>query len=348
MIDSHPPIVPSMDPLTQASKSSSYLSYQHSPSYYLSHIPPTLSLLPIGSSDHPMERAITFAQIKKVANLLDTPESPNTFKTSFHGDIIPQVRALSFQALMTYGSPIDDTIIHQYLCNLSPANPTIKFLGTNFHREFSKHGWEMAYCKYFLHENSSQYSKCINHKPTLFSLIIIIPIHVHQSHWVIVTRRIVGDKIFYFYTNDLNSSDTEESLHNLYSPTSSLQFFPSGSSWVHCLSYTYHPHSNECGPRSLIAATIMSLHSSPSRNILVPFMHPNIGQICRWWVASSIISLHVTLSPFQHPSSPEVDSVTYPSLHMEATPYNLPLMNTDSYKLQKTMCLTSTLQFRPF
>jgi len=39
-----------------------------------------------------------------------------------------------------------------------------------------------------------------------------------------------------------------------------------------------------------MALVIMSLHPNPSSNILLPFMHPNLAQICRWWAASTIIS----------------------------------------------------------
>jgi len=39
-----------------------------------------------------------------------------------------------------------------------------------------------------------------------------------------------------------------------------------------------------------MALVIMSLHPNPSSNILLPFMHPNLAQICGWWAASTIIS----------------------------------------------------------
>ena len=226
---------------------------------------------------------------------------------------------------MTYGSPIDNTIMHYYLCSLSNTDPTIKFLDTNFHRDFVKHGWDVAHRKHFLHENSSRHSKHTNFKPTLYSPIILIPIHVHQSHWVILTWRIIGERILFLFADDLNSSNIEESIHLLYSSTTTTQFYPSNSTWIFCWSYTYRPHSNECSPCSLLAGTIMSLNPNPSRDIIIPFMHSNIGQISRWWVASSIISNHVNISIFQNIFARSGDYVTFPSLHMEAYPYNLPL-----------------------
>jgi hypothetical protein len=82
------------------------------------------------------------------------------------------------------------------------------------------------------------------------------------------------------------------------------------------------PHSNECGPRSLIATTVLGLHPLPSPHILLPYMHPNIAQLSRWWVAKSIITdsfdpAPLNLSSISPTHSPPV------SLIREAAPYDL-------------------------
>ncbi len=68
-----------------------------------------------------------------------------------------------------------------------------------------------------------------------------------------------------------------------------------------CLSYTYHEHTNAFGPRALLAAVIMALHPQPSQTSLLPAIQPNLAQICRWWVAKSIITKMVdcdNIGPF--------------------------------------------------
>ncbi len=110
----------------------------------------------------------------------------------------------------------------------------------------------------------------------------------------------------------------------MYSPSfTSSTFHRTGSIWINCTSFTYHPHSNECDPRLLLAATIMAIHPIPSADILLPTMHPNIVQICRWWVASIIIQGTFDRPPFQTLFQMHIIRNCLTSLHMESIPYNL-------------------------
>jgi hypothetical protein len=85
----------------------------------------------------------------------------------------------------------------------------------------------------------------------------------------------------------------------------------------------YVPHSNECGPRALLAAAIYSLHPNPNKNSLIPAMHPNIAQISRWWVAKSILTQDIdtnNLRPLFHTTN---DHDLSSPIYREAIPYNL-------------------------
>jgi hypothetical protein len=105
---------------------------------------------------------------------------------------------------------------------------------------------------------------------------------------------------YFFYSDDLNSENSYESLRSMYSSTfTSPSFHPAQSVWVNCQAYIYLPHSNECGPRSLLAASIMAFHPSPSSSMILPFMHNNICQISMWWVAKSILMSKVDPLPLQ-------------------------------------------------
>lgn len=77
-------------------------------------------------------------------------------------------------------------------------------------------------------------------------------------------------------------------------------FIPPSATWINCANFTYHPHSNECGLRTILASIVFAFHPSPSQTMLLPFMHPNIAQILRWWVSSILISNKFQLEKFSH------------------------------------------------
>jgi hypothetical protein len=109
---------------------------------------------------------------------------------------------------MTSNSPIDDFILHSFLRKLCKAKQDIKFLDSNFNQHLIHHGWESAFLKYFLHDSSKAYSKKARQKPKLQTPIILIPIHIHGSHWVALSRCIINNEIYFFYVDNLNSPST--------------------------------------------------------------------------------------------------------------------------------------------
>jgi hypothetical protein len=96
--------------------------------------------------------------------------------------------------------------------------------------------------------------------------------------------------------------------------------------------------------------TAMALHPQPNSEILLPYMHPNLAEISRAWVANTILSQQVHLphmpmptninshhyqqSPTQ-PSNPhEVLNWTFPSMeHLNTLP-------TKDSALHHTHCKT--------
>lgn len=113
-----------------------------------------------------------------------------------------------------------------------------------------------------------------------------------------LTRRCLDDKVIFLYSDGLNCAHTAEKVKKYFSPHhASITFYPPGSRWINCTSYMYQPHSNECGPRTMRALAVMALHPSPDKHILLPFVHPNLAQISRWWVAKTIESSDIDFSP---------------------------------------------------
>jgi len=269
-------------------------------------------------------------------NLQGNSHNPTSIIPSTTSTPIPNLSYSDFKELLDYGSPIRDSVIHAFLLVLKSLTTNIYFLDTNFNRDFSNHGWSYAYLKYFRHEFSSRHAQSTRFKPTLLSPTIIIPIHIHNNHWITLVRRIIGKTTFFFYSNDLNSANSEEIIQQLYShENTSSSFHPIGSQWKNIISYTYHPHSNECGPRSLLAAFVTALHPNPSKYILLPFLHANIAQISRWWVANTIISNSLFLPLMRNESIN--NSIEYPTTsllkesfpsHIATLPASTPEQNT--------------------
>jgi hypothetical protein len=94
-----------------------------------------------------------------------------------------------------------------------------------------------------------------------------------------------------------------------------------------------------------MALVIMSLHPNPSSNILLPFMHPNLAQICRWWFASTIINDTFKDTMFQREY---VMASDYPSyLHRDAFHNDLAFLHypKQGLKSQEKCLLYIQLQY---
>jgi hypothetical protein len=119
----------------------------------------------------------------------------------------------------------------------------------------------------------------------------------------------------------MNSDNTFDSINSQYtSQLTSHNFHPESAKWINY--NMYYPHSNECGPRTMLALTIMSIHPSLSNTILLLFMDANIAQLSRWWITKSIISVSVDLTPIITTFSDKYKPPTL-SLQREAYPYNI-------------------------
>jgi hypothetical protein len=188
-------------------------------------------------------------------------------------------------------------------------------MDSNYHRDSHRWGWQFACQKYFYQGCvSKRREKRDQSKPSSpQSPTIIIPIHVHGSHWVILCRRIINKQIFFLYADDMNLSNTEESIKSQYSNTD-FNFHPPNSIWINCLSFTY--------PGSLLAASIMSIHPNPNCHILLPYMHSNLAQLSCWWVAKTILFDSFDANPS--------------SLNMESFPYDLDTEQNQVWKQHQT------------
>jgi len=285
------------------------------------HLSSHQHILPIRRSTHPLDLDISPRDIHFIVEQYNACRETTTDTVYDTNNVaIQNLPPSDFLELITYDSPIKDSVMHAFLCALKSSNKEIFFLDTYFHRDLVNVGWPYTSHKYFLHESSSRHAKSTQFKPSLQASTIIIPIRINNSHWIALTRRIINGITYFLYADDLNNENYFKYLKGIYSSSfTSHEFHLADSIWLNCVTFTYHPHSNECGPRSLVAATIMAVHPNPSIEMIIPFMHPNISQISRWWVAKSILVSTVNINPILallHSQSFCNDTM---SLHKEAT-----------------------------
>jgi hypothetical protein len=134
--------------------------------------------------------------------------------TDLHGSTIPSINHLSFRQLLQFGSPINDSIMRTFLSLLHKNNEDIHTLDTNFHRVLCSKGWDAAFKAFFLHEHSSKHAKKTKNKPTISSSNITIPLHVDSSHWIILVQRVINNRVFFFYCDDLNNKKHESHIRD--------------------------------------------------------------------------------------------------------------------------------------
>jgi hypothetical protein len=127
---------------------------------------------------------------------------------------------------------------------------------------------------------------------------ILIPCHVNGIHWVDPVRRVIRNRVHFFYADDLNHHDTEQNIKQLLTNHADRRFYPTDAIWVSCPSVTYSPHSNKCGPRTLFALMVLALHPTPSARMLLPFMTSNLAQILRTWVSFGLLQGNVIIPTF--------------------------------------------------
>jgi hypothetical protein len=201
------------------------------------------------------------------------------------------VTTASLRELLSHDEMTNDSILNTFLAILCDAH-NVAFLSTFFiHILKRDKSWEGVQNWFAQHSIFESYSKPFIHS----NRPILIPCHVNGAHWVGIVRRVIANKVYFLYPDDLNSVSTEKHMKNLLQTYAPLEFYPHDAIWLTCRSITYQPHSNECGSRTLFALTMMALHPQPTRDFLLSFMDTNLAQILRTWVASVIITEKVTL-----------------------------------------------------
>jgi hypothetical protein len=203
-----------------------------------------------------------------------------------------KITVKELRALVSHSSDINQQILNMFMTILK-HQLGVSFLDSSFFTLLKDGGWNRV--KRWLRTSKQENQ---NHKPSLLDPAIIFPCHIHSCHWVAVTQRVIAGSVYFLYADDMNQPNTEKIIRQTLS-TSSTDFYPKGTTWINCCNYTYLPHSNECGIRTLLALTIQALHPYPYHQILLPYMHENLAQIGRTWIALTLLCGSLSMTPIQ-------------------------------------------------
>jgi len=240
--------------------------------------------LPVTRTSHPLDTSCTIDTLQAVKACCNQQEDDRVADHPSHPLIFVQTKHL--RALLSHSSMVSDVVITFYL-EILTNQYDITYLSTSFTTSLQQQGWPRLQSHFALYRDRPR----TNSRPRLSrESAIILPCFVNGCHWVTVVRREVAGQVIFLYADDLNQSSTERFLKNLLFSDAPEDFYPASAIWVNCINFTYAPHSNECGPRSLLAATILALHPQPSNTILLAAMHPNLAQTLCTWLGCQIIT----------------------------------------------------------
>jgi len=170
---------------------------------------------------------------------------------------------------------------------------SVYFLDSGFYPTLKSQGWTSV--RRWFADHSPRYCPSTSSRPLLSASSIALPCFIDNCHWVAVTHRVIADQVIFLYADDMNNLMVEQTVKQTLS-SSDTTFFPESAKWTRCNNYTYLPHSNECGPRTLLALSAQALHPHPRCNILLPLMHPNLAQISRTWLAANLLNSSINFT----------------------------------------------------
>jgi hypothetical protein len=245
-------------------------------------------------NDHPFSNLLTRTTLRQI--IMYSQETPQLICAYSSLKTSTVITTAMFRQLISHNSSIHDDVVALFLEVLC-TRFDMCFLSPQFIPKLLQDGWDRI-TKYFV---TPRKPRSVFRPNLTGEKALAIPCFVDRCHWVPLVRREYNGDILFLYADDLNNPSTEVFLKETLSKTST-DFFPPNAKWIHCHSYTYHPHSNECGPRTLLALTIMMLHPYPDQKMLLPFMHHNLANITRTWVAATIITGSPLIPPLSSPS----------------------------------------------
>jgi hypothetical protein len=296
--------------------------------------PPSLPQADLNQPIHPFHQLILRYPTASITKYCQLPSSTTIARAASALEM--HITTKDLRDIISHGSPIYHESLVLSLETICDKYNT-SYLDSSFYPVLHRQGW-LGVSNRFNQRNIFSRTQ-----PHLMQEIIAIPLHVNNNHWVAVCRRIINGTVHFFYSNDLNQNRTENKVRQTLSHTSEA-FYPINSIWVNCRGTTYLPHSNACGPRTILVLAIMSSHPTPHGHMLQPYMSPNTAQISRIWMGLILTSGIVPMLPPQTvnpiPIANSVESAPFQIIAWSDEPTNDILVHPSLPTCRKPPCHT--------
>ena len=221
-----------------------------------------------------LEIVKTYTQHKSMDVILRITQQPNI-----------ALQSSDLHALLTHRSPINQNSITLTLEVLYKTY-NCKYVDPVFYPLLTTTGRDCL-SRWFASSSTTKM------KLNLWSYTILIPVHINKNHWIALMHKVdYANKVSFFYADDMNDDDDDSYTIIKFAVKNhtSNDFHPPTSVWIKCHSSTYLPHSNECGPRTLVAPAVLASHPHPHDRVLAPYMFGNLAQFCRYWTAKILLT----------------------------------------------------------
>jgi hypothetical protein len=248
---------------------------------------------PFHKTPHPLKNLINDVTLQLVKQ--SCQYCPDNEVLRSIGDTTVIINTDNMRDLISSNNPINDQIITLYLEMISNKYG-VACMATSFFPWLVQQGWENVLHLFTSHTKRRR-RRLLNRPFTSGEPCILIPAFVNECHWIAIARREINDRVYFFYNDDTNNPNTEADIRTILQYKTDQDFYPPTATWINCRSTYYIPHSNECGPRTLLALHMMAIHPNPNIDMLTPIMHANLAQISRTWITSSLLSGHLIDEP---------------------------------------------------
>jgi hypothetical protein len=241
---------------------------------------------------HQLLQTVTLSEINNLQQICQGTQNTAIIRHTHDHSINISIKDI--QNLISHGKVTFDNTMLIYI-NMISETYDIPHLYTDFIPRLQNKGWGNV-IRYFSNPSRNSRRRSLTRPDITGEPAIIIPTHIYESHWIAIVRREIKNQVLFLYADDMNNATSEQTLKQLITTQTDHRFCPPSAKWIKCNNTFYTPHSNECGPRALLALHIMATHPNPDDNILIHLMHPNLAQISRVWIAVYIVTgkLHDT------------------------------------------------------
>lgn len=126
----------------------------------------------------------------------------------------------------------------------------------------------------------------ITHQPNRPSYMdsSILTLHINGNHWAALNKRLLGNRVQFFYADDLNSPTIENQACQAIYNNTSTHFCPPDALWITCDTPKFQPHSNECGPHTILALAVLASYHTPHSSVLQQYITHSLAQLSRTWM----------------------------------------------------------------